>query len=144
MTEDLVKRLCEASAFLDGRAPLDGVHFGDKHPKKRGNFWWRTEVGDTLNDAIDRLTTPQAGDAVLSAAPNAGHEAACEICAGKCHGHSLGRPEEWVPEPGSRQALRDANAGLIEALERLCTSTSDTYDDDLAFARAALDTVRGG
>lgn len=28
--------------FLLGIAPLDGVWFGEEHPKKKGRFWWRS------------------------------------------------------------------------------------------------------
>lgn len=31
----------QVSKFLLGEAPLDGAWFGDKHPSKRGAFWWR-------------------------------------------------------------------------------------------------------
>ena len=54
--DGLVERLEAASAFLDGRAPLDGCSFGDKHPSNRGNFWWRSSIGDTLNDTIAALS----------------------------------------------------------------------------------------
>ena len=29
--------------FLLGIAPLDGVWFGEEHPKVRGRFWWRSK-----------------------------------------------------------------------------------------------------
>jgi len=60
----------------------------------------------------------------------------CFLCAGKCRGHSLGHPEQWVPEPGSQaaeaearhqEALRDAEQALLgrrwssEEAERLIT-----------------------
>jgi len=28
--------------FLLGIAPLEGVWFGQDHPKRRGRFWWRS------------------------------------------------------------------------------------------------------
>ena len=28
--------------FLMGIAPLEGCHFGEKHPTRKGAFWWRT------------------------------------------------------------------------------------------------------
>jgi hypothetical protein len=31
----------EILAFLRGAAPLEGVWFGEKHPTRRGMFWWR-------------------------------------------------------------------------------------------------------
>lgn len=37
-------------------------------------------------------------------------DAACILCAGECRGHSLGHPEEWVPEPGSLAAQAAAAA----------------------------------
>lgn len=27
--------------FLRGESPLEGIWFGEKHPKHRGAFWWR-------------------------------------------------------------------------------------------------------
>ena len=38
----------QVSKFLLGEAPLDGVWFGDKHPEKRGWFWWRKHLRDAL------------------------------------------------------------------------------------------------
>lgn len=31
-------------AFLTGEAPLDGVWFGERHPKEKGMFWWRKHL----------------------------------------------------------------------------------------------------
>lgn len=28
--------------FLLGMAPLEGVWFGEKHPTKKGLYWWRS------------------------------------------------------------------------------------------------------
>ena len=39
--------------FLCGAGPLDGVHFGDKHPTERGNFWWRNYLRDALRTAAN-------------------------------------------------------------------------------------------
>jgi len=33
--------LAEVITFLLGEGPLDGVWFGDRHPTKKGAFWWR-------------------------------------------------------------------------------------------------------
>ena len=38
----------QVSKFLLGEAPLDGAWFGDKHPSKRGAFWWREHLRTAL------------------------------------------------------------------------------------------------
>lgn len=59
-------------------------------------------------------------------------DAPCHLCAGECRGHSLGHPEEWEPEPGSR-AAQDALVGATEALGvalhhlRCSAANSDHY-----------------
>lgn len=35
-------------AFLMGTGELEGCHFGDKHPTRKGNFWWRTLLRESL------------------------------------------------------------------------------------------------
>jgi len=72
--------------------------------------------------------------------------ATCDLCAGKCRGHSLGRPEEWQPEPGSR-ALSTPSAdavGMREALEGLLPwvqGGNANADEAISAARAALSTT---
>lgn len=34
--------------FLLGEGALDGVWFGDKHPTKPGNYWWRGYLREAL------------------------------------------------------------------------------------------------
>ena len=34
--------------FLHGLCALDGVWFGDDHPKYRGRFWWRVLLPQTV------------------------------------------------------------------------------------------------
>jgi hypothetical protein len=34
----------EVIDFLCGAAPLDGVWFGDRHPKEKGAYWWRKRL----------------------------------------------------------------------------------------------------
>jgi hypothetical protein len=36
----------ELRAFLIGAGPLDGVWFGDRHPTRKGAFWWRNFLPD--------------------------------------------------------------------------------------------------
>jgi len=43
-------------------------------------------------------------EAIKVALSPIGH-VSCDLCAGACRGHSLGRPEEWEPERGSRAWL---------------------------------------
>lgn len=38
-------------AFLMGEAPLEGVMFGEKHPTKAGQFWWRLNLRAALAKA---------------------------------------------------------------------------------------------
>jgi hypothetical protein len=38
----------EVFAFLLGEGPLEGTHFGDKHPTHQGNFWWRKHLRAAL------------------------------------------------------------------------------------------------
>lgn len=35
-------------AFLDGSAAFEGVWFGDKHPTRKGAFWWRSVLREAL------------------------------------------------------------------------------------------------
>jgi hypothetical protein len=41
-------------------------------------------------------------DAAIASVPP---EPVCDLCVGECRGHSLGHPEEWEPEPGSKAAV---------------------------------------
>lgn len=43
MTYDL-NELQALRRFLDGSDHLDGAFFGQRHPERRGAFWWRTEL----------------------------------------------------------------------------------------------------
>lgn len=56
--------------FLLGEGPLDGVWFGDPHPKYPGMFWWRAllrremesdqpEGGPTIGELKDMYTIAQ-------------------------------------------------------------------------------------
>jgi hypothetical protein len=36
--------------FLSGIAALDGVWFGDEHPKYMGKYWWRRYLPDAPQD----------------------------------------------------------------------------------------------
>lgn len=35
-------------AFLDGSAPFEGVWFGERHPTRKGGFWWRSVLREAL------------------------------------------------------------------------------------------------
>jgi hypothetical protein len=54
-------------------------------------------------------------DAAIASVPP---EPVCDLCVGECRGHSLGHPEEWEPEPGSKAAVPPVpiDDGLREAL----------------------------
>lgn len=66
MTADPLRALVE---FLLGRAPYDGVWFGDQHPTKKGAFWWRDELEAAMSQGeptppgmvlVDRSLVPQS------------------------------------------------------------------------------------
>lgn len=38
---ELVAIPAEVFEFLMGQGPLEGCHFGEHHPERRGLFWWR-------------------------------------------------------------------------------------------------------
>ena len=44
-------KLAEVIEFLFGKAPLDGVWFGDPHPTEKGAFWWRKHLRAAAPDA---------------------------------------------------------------------------------------------
>lgn len=48
MTPSTPKTLPEVAAFLLGEGPLEGAHFGEKHPTHQGNFWWRKHLRAAL------------------------------------------------------------------------------------------------
>lgn len=41
--------------FLLGVAPLEGVWFGQDHPKKKGRFWWRSAYLGKFYQRIDAV-----------------------------------------------------------------------------------------
>lgn len=53
--------------FLQGVSPIDGVYFGERHPERKGLYWWRRLIDsvngyDKLFAAGDRQATqPVAG-----------------------------------------------------------------------------------
>jgi hypothetical protein len=68
---------------------LEDVEF---HIRKPDLEMTNTTARAILRDAIAALASP-------APMPE------CDLCVGKCRGHSLGHPEQWEPEPGSRAAL---------------------------------------
>ena len=38
----------EVAKFLLGEGPLEGVWFGDRHPARKGLYWWRTMLREVL------------------------------------------------------------------------------------------------
>lgn len=62
-------RLREIADFLSGKAPLEGVWFGEDHPTKKGKFWWRSEYLPELRqlaDRIDSLTDERIEEEMLN------------------------------------------------------------------------------
>ena len=53
----------DIQCFLMGYGPLEGVWFGEKHPTREGNFWWRAVIRERVTNT---RATPSA-DAALSA-----------------------------------------------------------------------------
>jgi len=43
--------------FLMGSAPIDGVWFDERHPKEKGQFWWRERI------RAEAAKLPEGGDA---------------------------------------------------------------------------------
>lgn len=41
----------DIAQFLMGTGPLEGVHFGDDHPTRKGKFWWRTVIRERAGQA---------------------------------------------------------------------------------------------
>jgi hypothetical protein len=68
-----------------------------------------------MSDDIARIA---AREIALEATMQAGE---CDLCAGKCRGHSLGRPEQWEPEVGSRAAMQPGE-GEVERGARALSS----------------------
>jgi hypothetical protein len=56
------REIAELADFLYGTAPLDGAWFGEKHPNKASQFWWRAHMRKVLTEAAT-LLTKQAEDA---------------------------------------------------------------------------------
>jgi hypothetical protein len=38
----------DAFEFLMGRGPIEGYHFGEAHPTRRGAFWWRSAIRESI------------------------------------------------------------------------------------------------
>src|SRR6185369_8022632 len=57
-TGALIIAISELNGFLCGESALDGVWFGEKHPNKVGNFWWRQHVRRVLSAATLQLSAP--------------------------------------------------------------------------------------
>lgn len=51
--DDLKERLRKLRAFLAGREPLDGLHFGEGKPRLGYNarFWWRSSHLPVIDEA---------------------------------------------------------------------------------------------
>lgn len=43
----------EVTEFLLGNAPLDGVWFGERHPKEVGAFWWRAYLRQVIPERTE-------------------------------------------------------------------------------------------
>src|SRR3954466_2369231 len=54
--EKLIEGLRELRGFLDGSGGIEGASFGESHPTKRGNWWWRSYLA-RIDQAIAALST---------------------------------------------------------------------------------------
>jgi hypothetical protein len=89
MRERALRSARDAIASLDEFA-LGGADIVDTHT---GESIGQYGIRDELLSEIDA--------AIASVPP----EPVCDLCVGECRGHSLGHPEEWEPEPGSKAAV---------------------------------------
>lgn len=74
----------EVIRFLLGEGPLDGVHFGDKHPTERGAFWWRKHLRAAL-------ASPPSPEPIC-------HSVECIKAAGWDSLNTMEPPDEWMFE----------------------------------------------
>jgi hypothetical protein len=88
--ERVARAICEAQG-LSWEAQACGLTSGGGGDEEQDGY------REQARAAIAALARP--------AEPTIPVEGPCDLCVGKCRTHSLGRPEEWVPEPGSRAAL---------------------------------------
>jgi len=51
----MVTTLLEVHAFLLGESALEGVWFGDRHPTRRGAFWWRSVLREAIAQEQPKL-----------------------------------------------------------------------------------------
>jgi hypothetical protein len=62
--------------FLDGSGQIDGVSFGERHPKEPGAFWWRKFLPSLLSADLRYPSAPPADLlAALTLIANAEHSA---------------------------------------------------------------------
>jgi hypothetical protein len=47
--------------FLQGVSPLEGVHFGDRHPTRKGLYWWRRAI-DSVRGVPEYMTQEGEGE----------------------------------------------------------------------------------
>jgi hypothetical protein len=76
----------EMLKFLCGEGPLDGVWFGDPHPKYHGMFWWRAflrqEASQPEAVETDGWTLEEVHGAISKALDEAGIRN--EVLRGQC------------------------------------------------------------
>lgn len=98
--------------------------------------------------------------ALLSPSKGVASEANCDLCVGKCRGHSLGHAEQWEPEPGSRASLTAPSPGMApepaegevsqedallvawDALDAACQRILTSQPERMSEAAATLDRAR--
>lgn len=111
----------EAWDFLCGAGPLDGVWFGNPHPKHLGAFWWRSYICAMLQAAPPAPAMHASAPTGMKCADCYMDKEACPTCYSAWwkarHPHSQQMPEGAPPAPVAhskseykrRVAMGDAN-----------------------------------
>lgn len=102
MHEELIKRVDEIEAFLNGSGQLDGLSFGDNIMGQLPKYWWRASVRELFELVRTALTAPQAE--TCEHVWQEGHQG---VGCNKCGAWRFSMPKELPPQqPEHVQELR--------------------------------------